>query len=207
MSLLAQQSVDQIVQLIGEGKTSKGVQLLIDALKALNDPRYEDAILLKNRYQTLEQKMAIGVISQAEENLERAKINKGILDLAKQSAQQKAKLPAKKKVNIILPIGLILLLLAIVLYFIFDKKGPAPLPKVTRMHGQCTLDNEPLEGAILEINYGQGTLFDTTNAQGLYEVDVPQSEGHSIRLSIRKDGRSIHKRQFILSKHRLDIDL
>lgn len=73
--------VEEFRNLIGEGKTGKAIQLMLDYLKDKDEDLYNQFILLSSRNKSLERQLNMGLLDSGSANVQRSQINYALLEI------------------------------------------------------------------------------------------------------------------------------
>ncbi|MCB0572480.1 MAG: hypothetical protein KDC66_22080 [Phaeodactylibacter sp.] len=208
------QPTDEIKALLSQGRTEDAADYLLAMANDSKKPYYHSALLLKNRIESLQQQAIEGVLSQAEQNLEWARITKSILDLTEQiernelplSPGQLAEAGGRRRLPMLAKVLLALIpLLGLLAWLVFPKSPDATntndeqIAKTITYQGQVirASDRSPVAGALLDINHGE--LKVETNADGAYEIALP-ADYDDIYLEIYFQGELKVNRRVIVSR-------
>lgn len=184
-------ALHKVKDLLADGQTEAAVDLLLEIAGTADEAHFTAALLLKNRLETLQQKVIEGVVSQSEENLEWARICKGILGLSAQISRGEKPLspeelfPSKKSiprfpVKILWAIPVLIILGLAAPKFLKKKLPPVDKKenKIERVSyaGQVVRpNNAPAPDVKLVFKKGGFQREVYTDKEGNFTIDLPQS--------------------------------
>lgn len=200
--MLETPSFESIRNLLAEGKTEAAANSLFQLAKNSDKAYYTSALLLKNRLETLQHNSIEGVVSQAEERLEWARISKGIVGLVEQ--MELGELPQLPEdllrtnevegeddrtiatSNFKLMYWLLPLAAVVVLLFFIPKMVekqdtkpasaqviPPPQSKLQDMHGQLIwFDEKPVPNAVITVKGYDYEYVAQTDAKGKFTLKI-----------------------------------
>ncbi len=189
----ASPSLDQVKELLADGQTEAAADLLLQLTKDFHPEHFGSALLLKNRLETLQQNVIEGVISQSDENLEWARVSKGVVNLVTQIERGERPVPAEELLppkpagtkpafskKILWAIPLLLVLGIAVPKFLAKKNVLPPEKKETRINwikytGQVVRRNgEPAPNVRLLFKKGDLIKETYADANGNFIVELPE---------------------------------
>lgn len=184
-------TLEQVKDLLADGQTEAAADLLLQLSKECHEEHFNSALLLKNRLETLQQKVIDGVVSQSEENLEWARICKGILNLVAQIHRGEKPLTpeelfsAKKKkpafpLKILWAIP-VLIILGVAAPKLLNKKVPPTEKKENKIARQSYAgqvvrpNNAPAPNVKLLFKKGEFRKEVYTDENGNFNLELPVS--------------------------------
>lgn len=210
------QATEEVKSLLSQGRTEAAADYLLELSKDAKKQYHHSALLLKNRIENLQHQAIEGVLSQAEQNLEWARITKSILELTEQIEKNELPTPpellfpgtARRKWPVLIRAALIFIsLLAAAGWLVFQKNVDAHGQAVVAERPAKTIayqgrvvrasDKSPVAGALLDFNHGE--LKAETDAAGNYEAALPKHY-QDIYLEIYYQGQLKVNRRVIVSQ-------
>ena len=185
-------SLDQVKDLLADGQTEAAADLLLQLAKASAQEHFSSALLLKNRLETLQQNVIEGVISQSDENLEWARISKGVINLVAQIERNEMPKPVEellppkppkkqpafsKKILWAIPVVMLLALFFVPKIVKRGQTSPEKVkiqaPELKTIRGQLIwFDERPVPNATLSVERFDKKFEARTDSEGFFDLKV-----------------------------------
>ncbi|MBL7780886.1 MAG: hypothetical protein JNM22_06685 [Saprospiraceae bacterium] len=130
--MTSEQTSATLRQLIADNQNKAAAELLYGWFEGKSASRQDAALALLNRIKALDSQVLGGLIAQADADLERNRITKALLELGKQLDETgEADMPEPAPESKAWIYGVIVILLAGMVYLAFDKRGSSTAPPET----------------------------------------------------------------------------
>ena len=212
--------LDQVKELLANGKTEDAADLLLKLAKNSEDAHYKSALLVKNQLEILQHDSIDGVLSAGEERIGWAKISRRIVDLTEQiergerprRMEEVVPPPAQKKVPAtsfpkkwlwVLLVILVIGVVAVPKILNQDKTTKKELPvinqpvqkekKMVTLEGRLVTGSKkiPAPNAEIRIENLDNKYFVRTNLQGQFTLEVFASDINKlVMLNVKGNKRS-----------------
>ena len=198
----------EIKDLVADGKLEKALDLLENTAEELSEEKHNAAVILSSRLHTFKQNSSIGVLSSNEQNLERARISKAILELTDQLDDSEGIIGDDSRTSLLIKalVGIAILTIAgfAINWFTSSNNGHSVNTKV---EGQLVFPDGKVASYMI-MNFENGKVIDTTDVNGKFSVTLPFSADKTILLDITKAGKTYHDGRIMvgnLNRARVDI--
>lgn len=216
-------SLDQVKELLANGKTEEAANMLLALSKSSCKAHYHSALLLKNRIETLQHNVIDGVLTSNEERIEWARISKAVVELVGQidkgerplekedlehTATEEEKPEAKglKQWIWAAPLLVILVTFGINKFGKNDKPIREASPPAREVLTEAmkeirgtliTSDNRPVGDVTIIIRSldGREDIKFSTNARGMFKFEYPENIlRKKVKIIFEKNGNVIDTR-------------